>query len=397
MRLELRQISGPPENGATQRWSFERGRRTLGRSNDCDWQIADVSRSVSKLHCTIEQDREGYLLRDESANGSKVDGVTILEGETARLSDKSRIECGNFTFSVAISGEKDLDIDDPDADLRLSDEHMTISSILSDVSSGGRTATGIMGSRSEGEWPEQVRTPRRGADAAPSSRNVEIGWSGPPETDLMKPLLPNDWDADFDYGNQLEHSVATHVSIPVAKSKKAKPAPDVKPEKSKSDVVEQVVPVPVAPQGRDILPRLEALLGQIEEASATPFSAFEIDVDAFADTTEPFGLSREETVEARLRAVLSRQMQLNTAIEGVLKHATRTMEPRLIEAQVDAQPRKLPWRSDRSYWQAYREQFEDEGRNLSIREVFRKAMLNALGADDDQGADNDTQKANRAE
>ena len=50
------------------------------------------------------------------------------------------------------------------------------------------------------------------------------------------------------------------------------------------------------------------------------------------------------------------------------------MEPRILEARVDASARRLPWIRNRDYWQAYRLQFEKNGRPLSVREIFRMAM-----------------------
>ncbi len=204
MRLELRQVEDAGVQNGPQRWYFELGRRTLGRSIDCDWHIPDATRSVSKLHCTIERDREGFVLRDESANGTKVDGVLVPEGETARLSDNSRLECGGFIFAVAITGEKIRDVEDPDAGLTLSDENLTVSAILADAVPGGRTATGIMGGREMGDWEDNAASSslRRKDHTALSSRNVEIGWSGPPETTGIRPILPNNWNESFDHSNR---------------------------------------------------------------------------------------------------------------------------------------------------------------------------------------------------
>ncbi|MGH6862519.1 MAG: FHA domain-containing protein, partial [Phyllobacterium sp.] len=230
MRLELRQVQGTgTPGGAAQRWYFERGRRTLGRSSDCDWQIPDTTRSVSKLHCTIERDRDGFLLRDESANGTLVDGILVLEGETARLSDKSRLECGGFAFSVTIAGEKDRDVDDPAASLAISDESLTISAILADIAPSGQAANGIMGRRDGGDWADDRLSPdpEHKSEPVPSSRNVEIGWSGPPEMAGMQPILPNDWNDNSDYGTRLEHAAAPRVAMPAARSRKQSDVSDV--------------------------------------------------------------------------------------------------------------------------------------------------------------------------
>lgn len=101
MHSRTHEISEPqePVSGA------ERGRRVIGRSRDCDWQIDDNERRVSKLHCTLSRDGEGFTILDQSANGTLVDGRLLLEGESARLRDGSQINIGGQVFQVAISGD----------------------------------------------------------------------------------------------------------------------------------------------------------------------------------------------------------------------------------------------------------------------------------------------------
>ncbi|MEI5681077.1 FHA domain-containing protein [Mesorhizobium sp. CGMCC 1.15528] len=384
MRLELKQKKGTGQDAAAQRWYFERGRRTIGRSSDCDWQVPDTTRSVSKLHCTIERDREGFLLRDESANGTRVDGVLVLEGETARLSDSSQLEFGGFAFSVAISGEKDHEVEDPEAGLALSDENLTISAILADIAPGGQSANGILRGRDSEDWssPIPIGSPRRKGETAPSSRNVEIGWSGPPATTGMSPILPTDWNEDLDYSNRLEHSAAPHVSVPTARSRKQVDVAE-QPAASASVVVKEghddTHSAPTGIPESVLLPRIEALLDRCEEAAGEAFAALDIDPAGLSEMPDLFGTGREEATIARLENLLARQVLLATAIEGLLKEASHAFEPRVIEARVDAEPRKLPWRNDRSYWQAYRQNFETGGASLSVREFFRNAVLRALG------------------
>lgn len=394
MRLELKQVQDTGiGNGAIQRWYFERGRRTLGRSSDCDWQIPDTTRSVSKLHCTIERDREGFLLRDESANGTIVDGVVVLEGETARLSGDSRLECGGFAFSVIISGEKDRDVEDPDARLTLSDESLTISAILSDIAPSGQTAAGIMGGRHAiGNGKDEPLSPgwSRTGEPVPSSRNVEIGWNGPPETAGIQPILPSDWNENFDYGNRLEHAAAPQVSMPATKSRK--PAEAVKISSSNAPVLVSDNPQEArsaALEGsvQDLLTRIQSLLDQCDEASRACFAILDIEPGMPVDAPDFPGAIQEEIVIGRIEAMLARQSILNTALDGLLRQASHAMEPRIIQARIDAEPRRLPWRTDRSYWQAYRQQFDNNGTDIPVRTFFRKAMLRALGTGEDDEAE----------
>lgn len=391
MRLELKNAQEPGTGkGAIQGWYFEHGRRTIGRSSNCDWQIPDAPRSVSKLHCTIERDREGFLLRDESANGTIVDGVVVLEGETARLSSGSKLECSGFAFLVQILGENNPDLGDPDPRLPLSDENLTISAILSDIAPHGQTATGIVGRFATGDATDHpIRpTPRAGIETAPSSRNVEIGWNGPPETAGMKPILPSDWNENFDYGNKLEHAPAPHVSMPATKPRRqaetSKPSSPTAPVLIFGGTQEAR---PAAGSVQDLLRRIEPLLERCDEASRSCFAVLDIEPGMPVDTPHLPSASQEEIVLARLETLLARQSALNTALEGLLRHASHAMEPRIVEARVDAEPRRLPWRTDRSYWQAYRQQFDNDGNDIPVQALFRRAMLRALAIAGDDEAD----------
>ncbi len=102
MRLALKAIG---TDRPRQAWSFERGRRVIGRSPECDWQLADDERRVSKLHCTLTRDQAGFILVDQSANGTIVNGVLLREGESVRLANGAHVEFGGRVFAVEISGE----------------------------------------------------------------------------------------------------------------------------------------------------------------------------------------------------------------------------------------------------------------------------------------------------
>ncbi|MGK6316968.1 FHA domain-containing protein [Neorhizobium sp. DT-125] len=382
MRLELRPLTDGIELSASrEKWFFERGRRTLGRAPDCDWRLPEDQRSVSKFHCIIERDREGFLLRDQSSNGSRVDGIVVHDGEVARLADQSRLEIGGMAFSVHITGEKDREMEDPDAGIALSDEPLTISAILADIAPGGRTATGILGERVADELPLPSVARKPGAV---SSRNVEIGWSGPPEIRSATNILPVDWnsDIDSDYGSHLEHGSATHVTVPVARAKPTDAPQTVNDNIPQSEPEE----FPTLSIGRsaDLAERLESLLTRLQEALETTFAVFEM--EAPQPDTEPdfFGRSREDMLVARIEALLGQQAKLASSLEILVQEASRMMEPRILEARIDAVRRPLPWQRHHSYWQAYRAQFEKDGKVLSVREVFRDAMTRA--ADGTSGA-----------
>jgi len=380
MRLELKQINGTAAKGVAPKWFFEHGRRTLGRAGDCDWQMSDPECHVSKHHCTIERDREGFLLRDQSANGSRVDGMLLLEGQSARLTNQSRLEVGGLAFSVHISGVSNLEFEDPDASLRLSDETLTISSILADIAPGGQTATGILGERANDDWPPQ-------ADAATmkrngtSSRDVEIGWSGPPEVEGLAATLPDDWNSDAGYGSELEHGAATRIAVQLRQNRPAAKAEEIIEETKAAENAEEIEQTFGALPDVSFLGKLplEALVRQLEEASDGTLSIFEIDAAEIGHGASII-TGEDAALSARLEALLQRQLVLNVALEKLVRAASHTLEPRIIEARIDAEPNRQPWQRKRNYWQAYRTQFERGGRSLSIRELFREAMVGLPGS-----------------
>lgn len=380
MRLELRQIDSDGASSPGRKWFFERGRRTLGRAPDCDWRLPEDQRSVSKFHCTIERDREGFLLRDQSANGSKVDGHIVHEGESARLADQSMVEVGNMAFKVRISGERDEDLEDPEAGLLLSDEPLTISAILADIAPGGRAAAGILGERVAEDWSVPVATGKEGASP---SRNVEIGWNGPPEIRSATNFLPDDWNTDegSDYGSHLEHGSATHVSAPALRIRAVETLETVNDNVPPPEPLLDDFPRLSIGRGAELVERLEPLLGRLNEALDSAFATFEMEPPRAASEPDIFGRSREEALVIRAEALLDRQMRLNAALEELVREAGRQMEPRILEARIDAGSRGLrfapSWGRNRNYWQAYKAQFEKNGRAQSVREIFRDAMMRA--------------------
>ncbi|UHS64080.1 FHA domain-containing protein [Agrobacterium vaccinii] len=373
MKLVLKEKT--PSGGAKPaQWSFEQGSRTIGRSTDCNWQIADDARRVSKQHCTLSYDREGFFITDRSANGTQVDGRLLLEGETARLSDGSQIGIGAQTFDVVISGEAEMDFGDPDRSLRVSDEHMTISAILSDIAPNGRSARGVIaGGMTQDDW----------ADAAPSltgkkaksiSRNVEVGWNAPPSTAGVGAVLPNDWNEEPVESSKHEHTDAMNIPVLVSRPAKKPPVEDFDAVFMDADEPDDIEPkASVAPMASD---PVDDLLLQLEKESAECLAV--LDIDPASIGAEPNGAS----ARARLEALIRQQRLLASSLENLIQTCTQKLEPRLVEARADAQNdwrdklARKEWRSviaRTDYWSTFKQQFEDEGRQLSVRQFLQRA------------------------
>jgi hypothetical protein len=70
---------------------------TIGRTQDCDLRIADMS--VSRLHAQLDRVEDGWLLSDlGSHNGTRVNGWLIREAVPVRAGDL--VQFGSATFVV---------------------------------------------------------------------------------------------------------------------------------------------------------------------------------------------------------------------------------------------------------------------------------------------------------
>lgn len=389
MRLELR-----PETQTSSRqqlWVLEHGRRTLGRSRDCDWQINDDTRRVSKLHCTIFRDAKGFSLSDQSANGTLVDDKQLMEGDETALKNGSVIDIRGHRFNVAIVGDADNDFSDPAASLQLSDETPTISSILSDIAPNGKTACGIMGERGA-EEPWKQAPPASGArNGKTLTRNVDIGWNGPPQVNGSGPLLPDNWYEDDNYGSELEHYHATRTVVSVAPPKrKAVVVEEETPAQEQHKVsaspvnepvneFDEVFAAPTSPkpaiiakatrQDSRTLETIGKALVRLEAASADCFATLGLDSELAARTA---AIDASDII-ARLENLVKHQQVLGDALERVMREATQKLDPRLLEARVDAEQSRLQFLRGRDYWNTYRQQFEEAGSTLTIKDFIRRA------------------------
>ncbi len=402
MRLELKPVSGSEEL-LVRDWLLERGSRSLGRSAQCDWRLPATAKAVSKRHCTITRTNGGFTLRDESSNGTVVDGRLVHQGETVDLNDKSRIEFGGFAFSVAVRGTPEIAVEDPDRGLRLADDIPSVSAILADVAPGGSIAGSVLGERHDGtsDWPPA------GVTAGPR-REIDPGWSGPPDPGQLAPILPDNWHLDSDFISNREHMAATRTAAPVRglsgrRDRPEESAPESAPRAGIADAPpvpelrsepETAVPMGLAPaptpaadQGYDHLanredPRLDALI----RADLAWIEALQ---DLFALPPSPVRapVHASDGVDARIAELRARQEALLATLRKMLERATKTLDPRMIEARRDNAPasraagllQALPVLSERDCWRAYKALFERDGRAIGLPD-----MLARLAGEEDE-------------
>ncbi|WP_332909341.1 type VI secretion system-associated FHA domain protein [Agrobacterium leguminum] len=372
MKLALKDTRNIGAARASQ-WSFERGRRVIGRSRDCDWQIDDNERRVSKLHCTLSRDGEGFTILDQSANGTLVDGRLLLEGESARLRDGSQINIGGQVFQVAISGDAELDFSDPDASLRMSDEPLTISAILADIAPNGRSAGGVMGNTaSADDWSE---TWREGAKrkAKSISRNVEIGWSEPPSARGIGAVLPDNWDEEPVASSEHEHTDALNTPVMISRPVSASGNEDfdsVFPETGEDLALEGALTADAS-----TAQEIGDLLTALEQESADCLAILDIE-------GERTGHGSSASLGERVETLIRQQRRLAASLETLIHGCTQKLEPRLLEASVDAgndlraKIERRDWQGlimKTDYWSTYKKQFEENGRPMPVRQFLQRA------------------------
>ncbi|MFD1745005.1 FHA domain-containing protein [Rhizobium helianthi] len=373
MHLELvleAPVSGIPDH-ARAAWVMERGRRSLGRASDCDLSMPFAGDSVSPIHCVIERQDNRFVLQNRSPQGASVDGQWLHEGETAIIRDQSLIDLGNLTYRAFIRRDQAGYQSDPRSNLSLSSEQLTISAILSDVVPAGQMASGPLGPREVEDPLAFIKKPKPGT---PTSRNVEIGWSGPPDPQSDAKLLPDNWweeeGADTQLGHSLEHGLATRVSVGIGRAgsqgERAERAKAVRFDVPEGDAQ------PV--DGVAMIAQLDGLVRQLQQAVEQSYAAMKLPEPKVS--AEPFDGIADDGVIGRLESILARQLRLNEAIEGLFSESARFFDPRLVEVRAEASLKpRFGWLRQATYWRYYSSQFDRGGQKLSTADVLRRAYL----------------------
>lgn len=100
---------------ATRTFSEQGG--SIGRAADCSWQLEDPERFLSGLHCEISYSGAGFVLIDNSTNGTFINSnpEPIGKGASVPLADGDIIEIGDYKLKVSMWSVTGASTDTADA------------------------------------------------------------------------------------------------------------------------------------------------------------------------------------------------------------------------------------------------------------------------------------------
>ncbi|MBE7209397.1 MAG: type VI secretion system-associated FHA domain protein TagH [Gluconacetobacter diazotrophicus] len=101
-----------PEGAAPETRSFTGGEFTVGRGADCDWVLPDPDRVLSKVHCRIALDGNGWHLADASTNGTFLNHEVERVGPDAArvLREGDRVILGGYEMEVSFEADASVSV-----------------------------------------------------------------------------------------------------------------------------------------------------------------------------------------------------------------------------------------------------------------------------------------------
>jgi len=99
-------IEHGPHAQAVRQTRLDEGDLVIGRGVDADWRIEDPDQFVSRAHCRITAERNGYFITDTSSSGLFIDdsGSPLGQGNSARLCNGMRLRLGDYVLCVSLGG-----------------------------------------------------------------------------------------------------------------------------------------------------------------------------------------------------------------------------------------------------------------------------------------------------
>ena len=102
--LTIRNPEALPEGTAAQ-YLMDGEVAVLGRSRNCNWVLPDPRNAISSRHCEIRRDRDFFVLRDISTNGTFVNDATERMVEEHLLNAGDLIRIGQYEVVASIEVE----------------------------------------------------------------------------------------------------------------------------------------------------------------------------------------------------------------------------------------------------------------------------------------------------
>lgn len=93
-----------PRSQAVRQTGLDKGELVIGRSPEADWQIDDPDMYVSRAHCKIASEQDGYTVTDMSSSGLFIDdsGSPLGAGNSIRLRNGMRLRLGDYVVGVEL-------------------------------------------------------------------------------------------------------------------------------------------------------------------------------------------------------------------------------------------------------------------------------------------------------
>jgi len=101
LRLVLESFSHPQKRTE---FRLADGQVSIGRGEDCGWQLEDPQMFVSRRHCVVTGQGGQYRVTDESSGGLFLDAAPapLGQGVTAVLAPGMRMKLGDFVIRVEV-------------------------------------------------------------------------------------------------------------------------------------------------------------------------------------------------------------------------------------------------------------------------------------------------------
>ena len=94
------------QEGVTPQFLMDGETAVLGRSRNCNWYLPDPRNAISSRHCEIRRDRDFFVLKDISTNG------TFVNDSTERMTEEHLINAGDLIligqYEVVASFESEV-------------------------------------------------------------------------------------------------------------------------------------------------------------------------------------------------------------------------------------------------------------------------------------------------